>query len=227
MEAAPAEAEADQGPERLRRQENTAAPVRFSPGMNLLLRLIDRNFMVEVLDVSEDRIRVSFPGIDYPAEGMPVEIELHDATGFTYFQTRVLAGPRPEGDGIDLERPTSTARSMHRESCRVPTDLAVELRHDDPPVVVPGRIRNISTGGALVESAQKFLPGVDLAARITLPEGVTVNVRTQVLHAALARNNVSGPVYAYGTRFIGYEPGAGRVLTEYVWQRLKDLYPSV
>ena len=200
--------------------------IELKVGDQFLMNVTGRNFMVDVLSVEAGTMRVAFPGIDYPVEGMLVDVELHDAEGFSYFQTEVVRGPLADGDGVVLRIPDIAQRSTHRDSARVPTDLDVILTADEE-TGIRGKLRNLSSGGAFVEAGVRFSEGASVSMEVEIPGVGRKLVDIQILHVTEPRATDLGPVYSYGTRFTGYEPGAGRALTQYLWDRLAELYPSV
>ncbi len=195
-------------------------------GDELLMNVTGRNFMVEILSIAGDTMRVAFPGIDYPVEGMLVDFELHDPEGFSYFQAVVVQGPRADGDGVVLRLPDLAQRATHRDSARVPTDIDVTLT-EEGGATAPGKLRNLSSGGGFIETGAHFAEGSSVAMAVDIPNVGRKNVDIQILHVTEPRATDIGPIYSYGTRFTGYEPGAGRALTQYLWDRLIELYPSV
>lgn len=181
--------------------------------------------MVKIVDVTNDTIRVTFPGIDYLVAGMLLDLEFHDLTGFSYYQARVLEGPRKVGDGILLEKPSDAKRIRHRDSCRVSTDLSAELNDQAHVKTHPARIKNLSTSGALIETEAHFELDTPLEVKLTLPDNTTHDIIVQIVHVNDMAQSESEPVHSYGTRFVGYEPGTGRDITRYIWAQLKTLYP--
>jgi hypothetical protein len=206
--------------------DSTSAP-EIAVGTTCLMTVTDRLFMVKIVDVTNDTIRVTFPGIDYPVEGMLIDLEFHDLTGFSYYQAIVLEGPQKVGDGILLEKPTDAKRIRHRDSCRVATDLKAELKDQAHVKTHPARIMNLSTSGALIETEAYFELDTTLEVKMTLPDNTTHDIIVQIVHVNDTVQSESQPVHCYGTRFVGYEPGTGRDITRYIWAQLKTLYPIV
>lgn len=196
-------------------------------GVNCLLTVTDRHFVVEIVELNEETIRVSFPGIDYPIAGMLVDIEFHYLSGFSYYQTKVVEGPQREGDGIVLVRPAESTHIQHRDSCRVPTDLTGELKISGGDESFEAKLINLSSGGAMIETAGEFEVGAALELTLTLPDEPTHTFSTQVLHVGGVSGAPDHEIRRYGTRFTGHEPGAGRSMTRFIWGRLRELYPTV
>jgi hypothetical protein len=203
-------------------------PIGPVAGSNCLIKLTDRNFMVRILEVTDDTLRVSFPGLDYPVAGMLIDVEFHDPLGFSFYRTKVLKGPEREGEGILLERPSEAKRSQHRDSCRVPAELKVEVKGQVHVRKHKSVLLNVSTGGALLQSPGEFEVGDVVEIPLKLPgETESYLVLAEILHRSEPVEIDGEKVFLYGTRFAGYDPGTGRALTSYIWDRLRELYPSV
>lgn len=204
--------------------DSTSAP-EIAVGTTCLMTVTDHLFMVQISEVTDDTIRVTFPGIDYPVEGMLIDLEFHDLSGFSYYQATVIDGPQKVGDGILLERPTDAKRVRHRDSCRVSTDLAAELKDQAHVKTYPARITNLSTSGALVETEGYFELDTALDITLTLPDESVHEIVVKIVHVNDSVESGATPVHSYGTRFVGYEPGTGRAITRYIWAQLKNIYP--
>lgn len=202
-------------------------PAEVTEGVNCLFSVTNRNFVVEILDVHEDQFRVSFPGIDYPIEGMLADLEFHDHSGFSHYQLKVLQGPQKGGDGVWLERPSEARRILHRDSCRVDVDMEVEVKDQVHVNKYPGRLLNLSTSGAMVESIVNINVGGTMEVTLNLPGEPSHTIITQVMYASEPEDTEAGRVFTYGTRFVGYEPGTGRAVTHFIWERMKEIYPVV
>lgn len=196
-------------------------------GARLLMNVAGQHFMVQVTHLTDKEVRVTFPGIDYPVEGMLVALEVHDDKGFSRYQTRVIEGPRKEGDGVLLERTSIEYWQQHRDSYRIETNLEAKLQLDGQDGEDPGTVTNISTGGVLVDCERKFELNSLLKLRFVLPNGAAAALTVKVLHVGKPREVNSRTLYTYGTNYESYEPGTGHVVTNYIRDRLKELYPTV
>lgn len=194
-------------------------------GVNCLFSVTDRNFVVEILEVHEEQFRISFPGIDYPIAGMLAEIEFHDHSGFSHYQLKVLQGPQKRGDGVWLERPSEAGRIWHRDTCRIDLDLEVEVKDQVHVNKYPGRLINLSTSGAMVESVVNIDIGATMEIILNLPGEPSHTIVAQIMYASEPVQSDDGPVLTYGTKFVGYDPGAGRAITHFIWDRMKTIYP--
>jgi len=192
-------------------------------GASCLLSVMGQHFMVDIVDVSEEGIRVTFPGHDYPVEGMVVDLEFHDTEGFNHYRTRVTKGPAGKEHGI-LLRPTKAAgRTQHRDSCRVPTDLTVQVRDQVHVRRYDAALRNLSAGGALLQTRAPFEFDTTLEMTLSLPGEPTHTILAQVLHTNVVPDSASEETL-FGVRFVSVDPAVHRSLTRYIWKRLRELY---
>ena len=83
------------------------------------------------------------------------------------------------------------------------------------------------TGGVLVDCEGKFELDSVLKLKFVLPNGAPAALTVKVLHVGEAHEVDSRTLYTYGTNFESYEPGTGHVVTTYIRERLKELYPTV
>ena len=196
-------------------------------GSSCLLSVMSQYFMVDLVAVGEETIRVSFPGRDYPIEGMAVDLEFHDSNGFNSYRTHVVLGPDKAVGSIVLARPAEPIRNQHRDSCRVPTDLTVQvkdqihLRRYDAPLV------NLSAGGALLGTDAPFDFSTTVEIALSLPGEATHTVLGHVVHIAEPPPEAHGQGgRLVGVRFVGLDPSVTRSLTRFIWQRLRELYAA-
>lgn len=208
-------------------QANTASavPGGIQAGNRCLINVTGRHFLVEILDVGPDTIRVSFPGADYPIEGMRADIEFHDEAGFYYYSTEVLKGPTPQADGIVLLRPSQLRRSVHRSCCRVSTDLMVRAKDQVHVRRYDAVLVNISTGGALILTEAPFDFSTTVELTLSLPGEPSHTVLGQVVHVVDAPDNARGK-QVFGIRFNDLEPEIELSLNRYIWRRLQEIYPQ-
>jgi len=198
--------------------------VKFRPDDACLLTVMDGHYMVKVLEVTDVHVRVSFPGMDYPVEGMPVELEFHDDRGFFCYQTEVIQGPRRAGDGVLLRCPTECARNEHREFCRVPTDLAAQVRDQIHLRKYTAPLWNLSCGGALINTDAAFDLGTTVELTMSLPSEPELTLLGHVMHVSRLGQERPGPTWVYGIRFLALDSDQQKALTSYIWRRLKEIY---
>lgn len=199
--------------------------VDIRKGNSCLLSVTGRHFMVEITEVGEDSMRVSFPGIDYPVEGMNVELEFHDETGFVYYRVEVLEGPW-DGEGVLVTRPREAKRNQHRDAFRVPTDLTVQVRDHVHVRKYDADLLDLSSGGSLLQTEAPFDFNTTINISLSLPGESTHEVTAHVVHVVEQDRTKRGPARIYGVKFIGTPPETCHAISRYVWTRLRELYPA-
>lgn len=182
--------------------------------------------MVTILDLSGDLVRVSFPGRDYPIEGIAASLEFHDENGFYYVPAEVIEGPMDGADGVVLRRTPEVRRNTHRRSFRVPTDLTVQLKEQVHIRRYNASLMNLSSGGALVQTEAPFDFNSVLDLMLSLPSEPPCRITCEVVHIAESVSKTNSPVRYLGLRFIDVDPEVEEAITRYVWQQLRILYPA-
>ena len=186
---------------------------------------MDAHFLVKILEVSPDTILVTFPGSDYPVEDMQVQLEFHDSNGYDRYRTRVLRGPRADEEGVILARPQESERMQHRDSCRIPTDLTVQIKDQIHVRKYDAALINLSAGGALIRTDADFAMDTTVEVRISLPGEAPCTLLGQVVHTTSLEQK-DGLTALYGIRFVSVDPEIAQVLSRYVWKRIKEVHPS-
>jgi len=199
----------------------------LSQGSQCYLRVLDRRFFCEIMEVGEQSIRVTFPGMDYPVEGTPVDLEFHVSDGYTCYHTQVVSGPAASGGGLVLERaPGGLKFYRHRDSWRVPTDFLVQLKFDGEPRRHNLPLLNISAGGIMVRTDLPLEFGSSVLLTLELPGEPAVSTRGRVVHIQEAPGGLSGRARLVGIKFQNVEANARRAVTRYVWKRIRELFPE-
>lgn len=197
---------------------------QLRPGSQCLLLLMGQRFLVSVISVKPDAVRVTFPMSDFPVPGMHVEIELHDESGYTSYELEVLEAPTEVGGGLLLGRPTGMARNRHRSSLRVSADFPVYLKGHVHPRRYTAQVVNISAGGMLLRSEAALSVNDILDVSFALPgEREPQELVAEVVHLS-GEASTNGERYL-GIRFVSPEPASVRALRSYVWRRLRELHP--
>lgn len=196
-------------------------------GNDALLHVMNQHFLVEILKVQDDVIHVSFPGQDYPIEGMRVDLEFHDKSGFNSYKTIVLQGPYETAGDLILTKPHATMRAQHRGSCRVPTDLSVQVKDQAHVRRYDASVINLSSGGALIETDGPFTLDMTLEFTLSLPGEPTHVLLGQVVHFTNRQAQDEASRQLLGLKFVGLDPDASECITKYLWERLKTLYPQL
>jgi Tfp pilus assembly protein PilZ len=187
---------------------------------------LGQHFLVRVLEVTPDEVRVSFPGRDYPIEGMQVSLECHDEAGFDYFTANVLQGPCAEGEGIVLNRPVGPKRHWHRASQRVPTDLTVQVRDQGRVRTYDAALVDISAGGIRVRTDAPFDFGTPVEVFLSLPGEPRHTLQCQIVDQIPSPDPDGSAVKQFCMSFTQVDPGAAESIARYVRQRLAELHPA-
>ncbi|MBM3289872.1 MAG: PilZ domain-containing protein [Candidatus Hydrogenedentes bacterium] len=195
-------------------------------GNRCMLRVAGEHFLVGILEVQKAHIRVTFPGREYPIEGLQVTVEFHDELGFNSYRTHVVRGPETAGGGLILARPVESRRTQYRDSCRVPTDLTVQVKDQVHVRRYDAALVNLSAGGALIVTPAQFDFSTTVEMQLSLPGEPRYTLIGQVVHATGAPTRYNITDKTYGVRFVSLEPDAARSITRYVWARLREIFPS-
>jgi c-di-GMP-binding flagellar brake protein YcgR len=196
-------------------------------GSTCLLNVIGQYFLVDLIEISEDTIRVSFPGTDYPVPGMSVHLDFHDAEGYDSFEAEVLEGPANTDAGLLLTKPTESRRTQHRDACRVPTDLTVQIKDQIHVRRYDAGLLNLSAGGALIETDAPFDFSTTLELTLSLPGEPLLRILGQVVHISdESRAPSPSPTRLLGVRFVSLDPEVRKAISRYAWYRLRELYPT-
>ncbi len=197
-------------------------------GNRCLITVIGQRFMVDLLEVGDKTIRVSFPGRDYPIQGMAVELEFHDPNGFNCYESTVLQGPEASNPGIVLEKPIESRRAQHRVSCRVPTDLTVQVKDQTHIRRYDAPLTNLSADGAQIETHAPFDFSTTVEVWLSLPGEPTHETLASVVHISNSTETAASAEdkTVYGIRFLNLDPAASQSICRYIWQRLRELYGS-
>lgn len=206
--------------------EDGLADRLLQPGTPCLVRFADNTFLVNVRESDDETIRVSFHAYDFPVPGMLVDLEFHEPEGIIRFVAKVLKGPKHEGDGILLERPFAPQTIQHRATYRASTNIEATFRERKGRTHERCKVKNLSTTGASIESRIPLQRGAIILLSLPI-EGRNHEIEARICHAATFTTKDGAKGYNYGTRFLNYSPGAGTAVTNYVWNRLKELYPSI
>lgn len=193
-------------------------------GNRCLLRVVGDAFLVKIIDVQTAYIRVTFPGKDYPVEGMQVILDFHDENGFNSYRTHVVRAPDRAG-ALTLVRPVEARRTSHRDSCRVPTDLTVQVKDQVHIRRYDAALHNLSGGGALIETNANYDFSTTVEVTLSLPNEPRHTIIGQIVHVADSRHRGNGSKL-YGIRFIALTPETTQSLARYIWKRLREVYPT-
>jgi Tfp pilus assembly protein PilZ len=195
-------------------------------GTQCMLHVAGRHFLVRVVEVDNDLVRLTFPGRDYPVEGMRGEIQLHDEEGFFYYPVVVVEGPLLKGSGIRVRKLGELKRSRHRETCRVSTDLTVQVKDEAHVRLYNALLLNVSAGGAFVQTDASFDFSTTVELSISLPGELTQTIRCQIVDVLPPSESAHSSDKRFCMRFLDIDPDAEKCITRYVWEHLHQMYPT-
>jgi Tfp pilus assembly protein PilZ len=164
-------------------------------------------FLVELTEVNESIVRVTFPARDYPVDGMAVSLDFHDADGFNSYTTVVVQGPIQSAGELVLKRPDQFHRTQHRQTARVPTDLAAQVKDQIHVRRYNAALLNVSGGGALIECEAPFEIGSTVEITLSLPGEPLLQILGKVAHATDSARPGKTGIRAFGVNFVGLSPG--------------------
>jgi len=196
----------------------------FAEGTQCLLRVMDQQFWVRVTEAGEEAICVSFPGHDYPIEGMQIELEIHEESGYRRFSSHMLDRAPSLDDGIILSRPREQQQLTHRSSIRVDTDLPISVKDQTTIRKHPGTLINLSQGGALFTTEAPFNFESTIELTLTLPGEPAHTLLGQVRHVDSVRGTAGSNI---GVRFITVDEDAAIAIERFIIEQLRSMYPSM
>ena len=200
-------------------------PKDIREGNQGLLGFGDEFFLVSITKIDNGAIEATFPGDDYPVDGMDVTLEFHDYEGVNRYPVKVLRGPRQPGEGVRLSTPDRLERVQYRSSFRVPTDLTVQIKESAHVRRYDGDLINVSAGGALVRTVAGFELNTTAVLTLNLPGEPNHSVQGQVVHVSVDANKPAGkPQNLYGLRFVTPEPSVTDSIQRYLSRRLREIY---
>jgi len=183
-----------------------------------------QRFLVGIQHVTDDTIEVSFPVRDFPVEGMRVDLEFHDLEGFTRFESEVIQAPKELGDFLVLKRPPAYVRNYHRGSWRVPVDFKAEIKGHVHPRRLHVPVVNLSTGGILILTDSDLAVDDMLEASLPVPELEGEKLTCKVAHRA--EEALPSGMVQVGCTFVSPDPAAIKIISGYIWDRIKTLGPA-
>lgn len=198
----------------------------FQAGHQCLLVLMGQRYLVGILDLTPETVRISFPMSNLPMEGMLIQLEMHDESGYLSYEMEVLQGPRQVGDGLLLKRPLASQQIRHRGTWRVPTDFKAVLKDHVHPRRHQISVLNISVGGMLTRCSAHLKIGDNVDVSFSLPdEDVESPLLGEVMHVSEAPGPSEGDMLI-GIRFVGLDTMSAQGILHYVMRRMRELYPA-
>lgn len=199
--------------------------VDLKAGEECLLSVMDGHYLVKILEIGKEQVRVSFPGEDYPVAGMTVELQFHDEDGFNGYKSEVLEGPEPGRRSVVLRIPEKCERSSHRRTCRVDTDLTVQVKDHVHVRRYDAELVNLSAGGALLKTKAPFDFNTSIELMLSLPGDMMRTILGQVVHISMSTRTHPDSAHLLGVHFTGADADTAQAITRYVWDRLRETGP--
>ncbi len=192
-------------------------------GAECMLNFAGGHFLVTVLDVNTETVRVSFPARDYPIEGLCVALEFHDPLGFVSYGTKVLEGPSPQNETILLQRPADMKRRWHRKTYRIPTDLTVQVRDHGHARRYDAELVDLSVGGARICTEAPFDRKTLIELAMSIPGEPGHTVLCDIMDVLKPDDVLKPTAHQFCLRFIDLDHEAEQSIVRYVRRRLADL----
>ncbi len=191
-------------------------------GNRCFVVLLEQRYLVTLLKVTDDILRVSFPMGEFPVEGMTVLLEFHDDLGFTTYVCEVLEAPKAPGDGLLLRMAPGGVMSRHRSFWRVPVKLRGEMKDQVHPRRHPVTILDLSAGGLLVKADEAVKVGEVVDVKLALPGIESESITCKVIHTPVSEDGGR----LFGCEFIGPDPVVLETITTFIRKRLRELGPE-
>ncbi|HOE67663.1 MAG TPA: PilZ domain-containing protein, partial [Candidatus Hydrogenedentes bacterium] len=137
---------------------------------------------------------------------------------------QVAQGPRNPGDGVLLTQPRERVRTYHRGSCRVPTDLTVQVKNRAHVRHFDAELLNLSAGGALLRTVAPFDFSTTVEMIVSLPGEPPLTMAGHVVHICDVPERQQLGQRIIGIRFTTPDTAATRFITQFIWQRLHEMY---
>ncbi len=209
-----------------RETESETFQRHFSKGERCILLIMEERYLVSVLSVAEDRLRVSYPSSHFPVEGMYILLEFHDEEGYSLYESEVLETPKDHGDGLILRLPHADRRTSHRRTWRVDADLRCQFKDHVHPRRHEAQVTNISAGGMQLQTDTDLGIGHNIDIELEMPGRGTHHILGIVAHLMVSEDTQSRGIVQAGIRFLNPEPETSRALTEYIWKQVHKLHPK-
>jgi len=202
-----------------------ANDLHFRKGERFILLIMGERYLVSVLEVESDRVRVSYPAAHFPVEGMYVLMEFHDEEGYSTYESEVLQTPHQPGDGLVLRRPHADRRASHRRAWRVDADFKAIIKDHVHPQKHEVDVINVSAGGLQFATDLDMEIGHNLDVDFDLPGRGHHRVLAAVAHIMMKDGDKRAP-HRVGIKFINPEPETMQAIIEYIWLQVHRTHPE-
>ena len=199
----------------------TQSPLQI--GRECFLTAMDRTLVVDILGLSGETIWVTYPMADSIKEGTSAELSLHEANGFVGFHTRVTSAPKPNQQGIMLERTESAEPIKPRKHWRVTTNLTVSIKVSGEEQYHEATLRDLSIEGGLITTPIELAAGSKLEMLFQLPNDNPHAILLQVVYCHPTPKKGGN---RYGLHFIEMNEAANAALMLYLYEKIHEAYPQ-
>ena len=200
--------------------------LHFRKGERFILLIMGDRYLVSVLDVEPERLRVSYPSAHFPVEGMYVILEFHDDEGYSTYESEVLETPREPGDGLILRRPHADRRASHRRAWRVASDFKAVIKDHVHPQRHEVTVTNVSAGGMQIATEVDLGIGHNLDIEFDLPGRGRHKVLGAVVHLMVEDAPQRKAETRAGIRFINPDNETTKAMIEFIWLQVHRLHPE-
>lgn len=198
----------------------------FAEGKAGILVLRGKRFLCEIAEIDGDLVRLRFPLVDIPIEGMAAVLEFYDETGCTCFSACVVEVPEDETGRLVLRYSLGGARAINRAWWRVPGDFAVQIKHHVHPWQAWAPVNDIGLGGMQIETAMDLAEGDTLDVLFSLPGTTAIEkAMAEAAHVSPSVIDERG-TRQIGLRFLCLDARLRTQLKEYLKSRVRSLYPE-
>ena len=117
-------------------------------------------------------------------------------------------------------------RKQHLHNCRVSTDLTGQIREETHVRKYDAALMNLSGGGALLETDAPVDFNSSIEVTLSVPRDRTRTIKGHVIHVDRPKPPRDNGRSTVGVRFVNIDAETTKAITDYVWQRLRELYPG-
>lgn len=194
-----------------------------------LLAIEDHICPVTILSVTDSHIRVTNPKgyIQQLAIGLFVSLELCSQQGCLVIQTEIIEIPSSTDEGILLGLPSVPTNVFLRQFWRVPVNLNAQIKPQAHPRKLNVVVKNISSGGLLLETTEPFEVGETLDISLTLPDPIRNQHKTLTLLGSVQHVTVCDKKVRLSLKFIGMDPSDQQQINEFVSHILRTTCPQL
>lgn len=188
------------------------------------VRVGKNRYPAEILDVRERVVRCHCVVPDVPRDGAGVVLEFDtaDSKGVNGYYARVLTASPESLHEIVLLRAANLNREELRTRLRVPTDIALTVHANGLSTPVTGRLLNLSTIGAYIETTGPIGQNGQSRVSLQMTEDPELQVSGEIVHSEEKEPGTG--IHRIGVRFSEVDPKDARAISWYVWSRVRSFF---